>query len=201
MDNTAQSGSSPVGQMGRQMTPPSQRPMSQVQPAPSQDAAATNQGQQPSPQPPQEQLQEEEEQQPQPIVAGGHPEQGPVAVVENDEDDEEEKQVAPQEIKVQSSHQKEVVLSKEVKEAGVEQTDTRKRELEQQMEEANVILGNEVTATPTTHVAQPLPMSYEEAIQAQQTNEQAKSPQNAFAWFITEIIRMWKQNSTAKPEQ
>lgn len=177
----------PIGQMSRPIAPP----------VPRQQVSATEnvQSQQvhQTPSSPPQAVQDEDDDTQQVAVSAGHPEQGPIAVVESNDEDEDEQQVSPQEVKVQSTHPKEVVLPKELKDAGVEQSDAKEVELEEQMEEANVILGSEVTpAAPTVPVSS-LPMSYEEVLQTQKTNSEVKNPYNSLAWKISELLREWKK--------
>ena len=183
MDNNAQPLQQQAGQTQRQMEQPVQRSVPQAQASSSQnDGNAMNQVQAP-------QSTQDDSQQ---VSVSGHPEQGSIAVVEND-DQEEEQQISPQEVKIQPSHQAEVVLPKEVTEAGVEQSDAKALALEAQLEETNVILGNDVIPASAPAVASGLPMSYEEVLQTQKTNSTAKNPDNAFAWFVKTLRRAWEK--------
>src|SRR5882757_7869664 len=54
-------------------------------------------------------------------ISGGHPEQGPIAMEVNEEDDDDEQPIAKQEAPIIQQSHPEVVLPPEVKNAGVEQ--------------------------------------------------------------------------------
>ncbi|HEX8931787.1 MAG TPA: hypothetical protein VF810_01380 [Patescibacteria group bacterium] len=130
------------------------------------------------------------------ISVGGHPEQGSVFIDTEEDDDEEEQQVAKQEIRDhketpmvgQTSHP-EVILPPEVKEAGVEKGADGVENLPEEQQKLEIPV-EEPVLTEAPPVQSPLPLPYDQAVQAQKV---AGSPKNARKWWLTEVIREWKK--------
>jgi hypothetical protein len=133
-------------------------------------------------------------------VSSGHPEQGSLATLEADEDDEDDRvQAVKQEVAkketptpvVQMSHP-EVMVSKELGKAGVVPgTDASKKELPEEPEQLGDALVNDQQQATTAQLGDAtLTMSYGEA---QLAVKKERSIKKGISWVIREIIRQWKK--------
>jgi hypothetical protein len=130
----------------------------------------------------------------QPISISGHPEQAPISMEVNEDDEEDEQPVARQEAPMMQTSHPEVILPPEVKNAGVEQgADADVQTLPEEKQELEV---EEPQLQPEVEAPKedPLPMSYQQAIQ---TQKQSKI-KDSIKWLATLIAYHWKNEFIGK---
>lgn len=168
------------------------RPVSQTPPPPVPVASSPEPAQQPVSQtvepPPQKQT----------ISVAGRAEMGPVggsfvANEEPDDNDDDEQPVAKQEVSnIKMSHP-EVIMSQELKDAGVtEGKDAKKEDLPEEKQKIEETVQSDVQAT-TQQAGDDnvnLPMSYGEA---QLAVKKERSIKKGISWIIRQTIREWKK--------
>ncbi len=125
----------------------------------------------------------------QPISISGHPEHAPISMEVNEDDEEEEQPVARQEAPMMQTSHPEVVLPPEVQSAGVEHGEDAKIEtLPEEQQEVEV---EEPQLQPEAQAPKedPLPMSYQQAIQTKQKSK----IKDSIKWLATLIAYHWKK--------